>query len=202
MEGGYGDDYLHGGHHNDCLFGGAGNDHLRGGYARIRYEGADYLDGGTGHDTLVDQGGFDRLYGGEGDDVLFGGSENPSSRWTTQDLGDYLDGGAGRDTLYGGGEADTFVFGQDSVVPNPTADAALTAETDVVKDFSQSQGDRLDLRGLLEHSNVPDGTKLTFIGTTAFSGTAQTRSGAGSVRYSYRGTRRTRTRRTTRSIRT
>ena len=30
---------------------------------------------------------------------------------------------------------------------NPTTDAALPAETDVVKDFSQSQGDRLDLRG-------------------------------------------------------
>ena len=81
---------------------------------------------------------------------------------------------------------------------NPTTAAALTAETDVVKDFhginetdSQgtdlSQGDRLDLRGLLEHSDVPAGTKLTFIGTTAFSGTTQTRSGAGSVRYSYRG---------------
>ena len=70
---------------------------------------------------------------------------------------------------------------------NPTTDAALPAETDVVKDFSQSQGDRLDLRGLLEHSDVPAGTKLTFIGTTAFSGTAQTRSGAGSVRYTHRG---------------
>ena len=69
---------------------------------------------------------------------------------------------------------------------NPTTDAALPAETDMVKDFSQSQGDRVDLRILTEHTSFP-GSKLTFIGTAAFSGSAQTRSGEGSVRYSYRG---------------
>ncbi len=56
----------------------------------------------------------------------------------------------------------------------------------MVEDFSQSQGDRLDLRGMVGHTSFP-GSKLTFIGTAAFSGSAQTRSGAGSVRYSYRG---------------
>ena len=122
--------------------------------------------GGDGHDRLAGDAGTDTLYGHAGDDRL--------------------DGGAGRDTLYGGGGADTFVFGQDSVVPNPTTKEALDAETDVVKDFAQSQGDRVDLRGLTEHTSFP-GSKLTFSGTAAFSGTAQTRSGAGSVRYSHRG---------------
>ena len=71
-------------------------------------------------------------------------------------------------------------------VVEPIPFQALPAETDVVEDFSQSQGDRLDLRGMVGHTSFP-GSKLTFIGTAAFSGSAQTRSGAGSVRYSYRG---------------
>ena len=77
---------------------------------------------------------------------------------------------------------------------NPTVPSELNAKTDLVTDFhginktdSQgndlSQGDRLDLRGLADHSSLPTGTKLTFIGTNAFSGTKQVYSGAGSVRY-------------------
>ena len=169
LDGGTGADYLDGGADDDALDGGTGNDTLYGG------PGNDALAGGAGTDTLTGGDGHDRLAGGAGTDTLYGHAGD-----------DRLDGGAGRDTLSGGGGADTFVFGQDSVVLNPTTDTARPAETDVVKDFAQSQGDRVDLRGLTEHTSFP-GSKLTFIGTTAFSGTAQTRSGAGSVRYSHRG---------------
>ena len=178
LYGGAGNDALYGGHGTDYLDGGADDDALYGG------SGTDTLYGGPGNDSLAGGSGTDTLTGGDGHDILAGDAGNDALYGHAGD--DRLDGGAGRDTLYGGGGADTFVFGQDSVVPNPTTKEALDAETDTVKDFSQSQGDRVDLRILTEHTSFP-GSKLTFIGTTAFSGTAQTRSGEGSVRYNYRG---------------
>ena len=94
---------------------------------------------------------------------------------------DRLEGGAGADTLTGGAGADTFVFGEESIV---TTSRDLTPQTDTVTDFSQDQGDRLDLRGLAETKGLQD---LKFIGTDAFS-TRLTPEGKsvseGQVRYS------------------
>ena len=74
--------------------------------------------------------------------------------------------------LDGGTGVDTFVFGQDSVVPNPTTDAEREAETDTGEDFTQSQGDKLDFRGLKEHSLFRGGERLSFLATegAAFTG--------------------------------
>lgn len=89
------------------------------------------MDGGAGHDRLTGGTGADTLTGKAGDDSL--------------------DGGAGIDTLTGGAGADTFIFGKDGVVKNGKNQQQLNSEKDTVKDFSLDQGDRLDLRGLMEH---------------------------------------------------
>ena len=82
------------------------------------------LSGGAGDDTLHGGAGQDRLDGGAGADTLTGG------------LGDdTLYGGAGADTLTGGAGADKFILNQ----------AALAADTDTVKDFTSSDGDRIQI---------------------------------------------------------
>ena len=112
------------------------------------------LRGSAHNDTLTGNGIANVLEGGDGDDTLTGGGG-----------ADTLDGGAGADSLTGGTGADTFVFGQDGVVPNPTTDAAREAETDTVEDFTQSEGDKLDFRGLKEHSLFRGGERLSFLAT-------------------------------------
>ena len=79
--------------------------------------------GGSGADKLKDGEGDDMLYGNAGNDNLTAGAGN-----------DILIGGAGKDVLTGGLGADTFVF----------ADLA-TGGVDTVKDFSQAQGDHIQL---------------------------------------------------------
>ena len=98
---------------------------------------------------MTGDAGDDRLEGGAGADTLTGGAGD-----------DRLEGGAGADALTGGTGADTFVFGQESVVDtgSATETRTLPVETDNVWDFTQSQGDRLDLRGLTEHSLFTGGT--------------------------------------------
>ena len=97
---------------------------------------------GTGNalaNTIRGNAAANRIDGGAGDDVL--------------------DGGAGQDQLTGGSGADTFVFR-----PGETGDIAATG--DRILDFSQAEGDRIDL------SFVGEVQPLDFIGTTRFSGTA------------------------------
>ncbi|MGX9571014.1 LapA family giant adhesin, partial [Pseudomonas sp. CFBP 5748] len=91
------------------------------------HDGNDTLLGGAGNDILFGQGGNDTLNGGKGNDILLGGSGN-----------DTLIGGPGNDTLIGGLGGDTFVW--------KSGDAG----TDVIKDFKASDGDRIDLRDLLQ----------------------------------------------------
>lgn len=117
-----GDDLLIGGNGNDTLYGGSGNDILRGG------NGNDLLIGGAGHDILNGGAGNDILRGGNGDDILRGG-----------DGDDRLIGGRGSDTLVGGTGADTFVFRTNHIGHG----------VDTIKDFSLSQGDKIDIRDLL-----------------------------------------------------
>ena len=85
-------------------------------------------------------GGNDTLLGGEGNDILFG-----------QGGSDTLQGGAGNDillpgsgsnTMWGGTGADTFMWLKGDTGSN------------VIKDFSVSQGDKLDLSDLLQTATV------------------------------------------------
>ena len=102
------------------------------------------------------------MYGEAGADTLYG-----------KGRGDRLSGTAGGDILNGGGGADGFVIGKENVVGNPTASVTLAGATDTGADFSGSDGcdDLLNQRGVAEHASFTR-TKLTFIGTGAFTNTA------------------------------
>ncbi|OWJ68563.1 hypothetical protein BWR60_03900 [Inquilinus limosus] len=154
----------------DTLDGGDGNDQLIGG------AGADVLTGGAGFDTaLYDNAsvgvtaslanpsantgdaagdtysGIENLVGSAFADTLTGDSgSNYLQGWHGDDV---LNGGGGIDTLNGGLGADTFVF---SSIADSTAKAP-----DRISDFSQSQGDKIDLSGITHGSG-------TFIGTEDF----------------------------------
>ena len=90
------------------------------------------LVGGDGADSLTGGDGNDWLQGDAGNDTLAGGAGN-----------DFLLGGAGNDTLTGGLGADTFAW--------KLADRGTTSvpAADIVKDFNQDSGDKLNLHDLL-----------------------------------------------------
>ena len=157
LQGGSGADTLSGGDHDDSLDGGSGADVLQGGMGDDLVkggsdaddlsgdEGKDTLDGGSGDDTLNGGADRDRLKGGSNDDLVNGGADKDYLNGGSGD--DTLDGGDGRDRLYlgagddeatGGLGADRFVFRSDD----------LDGGTDVITDFSISEQDTLDLRGL------------------------------------------------------
>ncbi|TFH76263.1 type I secretion C-terminal target domain-containing protein [Pseudomonas kribbensis] len=107
------------------------------------HDGNDTLLGGAGNDILFGGGGNDVLDGGKGNDILLGGSGN-----------DTLIGGQGNDILIGGSGADTFVW------------KAGDTGNDVIKDFNASEGDRIDLRDLLQGesgSTIDNFLKITTV---------------------------------------
>ncbi|WP_439820412.1 LapA family giant adhesin [Pseudomonas sp. HLG18] len=107
------------------------------------HDGNDTLLGGAGNDILFGGGGNDVLDGGKGNDILLGGTGN-----------DTLIGGPGNDILIGGSGADTFVW------------KAGDTGNDVIKDFNASEGDRIDLRDLLQGesgSTIDNFLKITTV---------------------------------------
>ncbi|UDI93110.1 retention module-containing protein [Pseudomonas sp. IAC-BECa141] len=107
------------------------------------HDGNDTLLGGAGNDILFGSGGNDLLDGGKGNDILLGGTGN-----------DTLIGGQGNDILIGGSGADTFVW------------KAGDTGNDVIKDFNASEGDRIDLRDLLQGesgSTIDNFLKITTV---------------------------------------
>ena len=189
-----GDDRLHGGEGNDRLDGGLGVDRMYGGsgndsyivrdatdYVHENYGGGIdsvyasvthalranverlYLTGtaavnGTGNDLanrLVGNDAANLLRGLAGSDVLRGAGGD-----------DRIEGGTGRDDVHGGTGADQFVF--------RTGDfgGATAATADIVRDFSQADGDVINLDAVDANSMLAGLQEFTFIGTAAFSGTA------------------------------
>jgi len=116
-------DTLNGGDETDVLIASDLGATLNGG------GGTDALFGGAAVDTLNGGSGNDYLNGGAGNDILDGGADD-----------DLLIGGAGNDTLTGGDGANTFGFG---------AGEYGTGNVDTIIDFSDADGDKLDLTGLL-----------------------------------------------------
>ncbi|MFJ7316341.1 LapA family giant adhesin, partial [Pseudomonas sp. NPDC098747] len=111
------------------------------------HDGNDTLLGGAGNDILFGAGGNDVLDGGKGNDILLGGTGN-----------DTLIGGQGNDILIGGSGADTFVW--------KSGDTG----NDVIKDFKASEGDRIDLRDLLQGetgSTIDNFLKITTVDGTS-----------------------------------
>ncbi|MCA0869706.1 M10 family metallopeptidase C-terminal domain-containing protein [Seohaeicola saemankumensis] len=103
--------------------------------------GANVLTGNAGANRLRGGAGQDRLKGFAGDDILIGGR--------------------GRDVMFGGSGSDVFVFAG-------AADSGTTQATrDWIGDFSQGEGDLLDLSAL-DASSAPGDQALRFLGTGAF----------------------------------
>jgi len=204
LRGGSGNDRIFGGGGNDSLYGGSGDDNLRGGPGADLLSGssgfdyADYRDsagrvlidlakrtqaggdasgdrfssieavwgsafndvmkgsasqnilrGGGGNDSLAGDAGSDRLYGDDGRDTLVGGS--------------------GKDFLSGGQGADVFRW-------QSIGSVGLSLDrVDVVRDFSSSAHDLLDLARIDANSLGGGNQAFTFIGRGEFTAAGQVR---------------------------
>ncbi|MEI6744612.1 MAG: DUF4347 domain-containing protein [Methylococcaceae bacterium] len=89
------------------------------------------LNGGAGNDVLRGKNGNDILLGGVGSDTLIGG--------------------VGVDTLTSGTEADTFMF-------EALTDMGIATRRDVITDFNHSEGDKIDLSGLITGTFISKAT--------------------------------------------
>jgi Ca2+-binding RTX toxin-like protein len=153
LVGGNGDDSMSGGSGNDDLIGGGGVDDVNGGTGDDRLSGGDsndFLKGGDGKDSLVGGSGNDRMVGGAGDDNLNGGTG-----------ADNLRGGSGRDILTGGDGADRFIFDDGDL-------GASRIVADHITDFTEDQGDRINLSLVDADSTLAGDQAFTFIDTAAF----------------------------------
>ena len=133
LRGDEGNDQITGGSSFDDINGNSGNDTAYGG------DGDDWVVGGKDNDCLMGDGGNDIVYGNLGNDTAFGGDGNDLVRGGQGDDSlsggngnDWLSGDLGNDTISGGAGADTF-------------HTFATAGLDRVLDFSQAQGDRVQV---------------------------------------------------------
>ncbi len=138
--------------------GGGGNDTLDGSAASgpLRAQGGagdDRLAGGSGNDVLGGGTGRDRLTGGAGADVLDGGAGS-----------DVLIGGLGRDVLTGGPGADVFRFLSADDLPAPRGRVG----PELITDFSQAQGDRIDLGAIDADVTAPGNQAFLFANDLEF----------------------------------
>jgi VCBS repeat-containing protein len=128
-----------------AIVGGAGDDVMNG------TSGADIVYGQAGDDEISSADGADTLFGGNDDDTLNGGAGN-----------DVLNGGLGRDDLTGGTGADIFRF--------YLAAESTAAGLDRIRDFTASQGDKIDL-SLIDANTVLAGNN-DFTPVASFTGVA------------------------------
>jgi serralysin len=138
------------------------------------------LNGGAGVDTAYFSGGpvVVRLDAGtaRGDAVegydLLAGFENASGSGFGDTLvgtagANRLTGREGSDVLVGNGGADRFVY--------EYSYDSMPAASDLIRDFSRSQGDRIDLRGVDANEQVDGDQAFQFVGQAPFTGAGQLR---------------------------
>jgi Ca2+-binding RTX toxin-like protein len=117
----------------------------------------DILNGSGGNDKIYGYAGNDEIWGGSGGDLIDGGVDSDDL------LGgggnDILIGGRGNDVLYGGSGLDYFDF--NSVLDS----GVISATRDVIKDFSKSQGDKIDLRTIDAKISTTNNDAFSFIGS-------------------------------------
>ncbi len=198
LKGGAGEDKLYGGQGRDSLDGGAGVDYLAGGVGddtyivdvvgdvlhEARLAGRDTVESavtwklaaffeeleltgttaidGTGNafaNKVTGNNGANKLLGLDGNDTLSGGGGV-----------DTLTGGRGNDRMAGGAGADTFIL---------TADSIGLKEKDRISDFSNGDGDLINLTAIDANTGA-DGDQA-FTAVAKFSGTA------GEMALSYKG---------------
>lgn len=151
IEGMAGNDILEGGAGADVLDGGAGWDYARYTRAesgvRVNLEDNSQNTGDAAGDTFIS---IEAVVGSNYDDILLGGASNDFLRGGHGD--DVLYAGAGRDQLYGDSGADRFVFGLSSMVG--------TNSPDLVRDFTESDGDIIDIADILSGYDSGDDLSL------------------------------------------
>ncbi|WP_373505729.1 hypothetical protein [Aestuariivirga sp.] len=126
------------------------------------------LSGGGRNDLLLGRGGDDTLDGGDGDDILEGGNHD-----------DVLTGGRGTDEMTGGAGLDRFDF-------NSTNQSGIGSLRDIITDFSQADGDLIDLRNIDARVSLGGNQAFQFTGNGGQDGF----SGAeGELRWSQSGNR-------------
>ncbi|MGF6231159.1 Ca2+-binding RTX toxin-like protein [Inquilinus ginsengisoli] len=174
-----GGDILTGSSGANILRGFGGDDLLRGG------AGADTLEGGVGTDltsyynsaaaVTVNLAAGTGTGGDAQGDILVSienlNGSNFADTLTGNGGANVLRGLAGRDTLSGGAGADRFVYGA-------TSESAVGVNRDMVTDFSQAQGDRIDLSLIDADTGTAGNQAFTFIGAGLYTGVA------GQLRYS------------------
>lgn len=172
IDGRGGDDWIQGGAGADHLYGGSGSDTLdytgsgavtvnlatntvSGGHAQGDVvSGFEHVFGTAFNDSISGNSAGNYLWGGQGNDTLRGGGGE-----------DRLRGMEGADTLWGGSGADKFYVSTDE--SGPTA-----AYRDTIKDFSEAEGDKIDLSGFRTGA---DDWEFDFVGGDAFTGIHQVR---------------------------
>jgi serralysin len=167
------DDWLTGNAGANMLRGLSGNDLLRGG------AGADTLNGDAGTDTATytesAAGVTVNLTAGTGSggnaqgDTLVGIENVNGSLFADTLVGsagaNVLQGLDGKDTLTGNAGADRFLY-------TTVGASTVGANRDVISDFSQAQGDRVDLLGIDANSGAAGNQAFTFIGSGVYTGVA------------------------------
>jgi Ca2+-binding RTX toxin-like protein len=165
IEGGDGDDDIHGREGDDVLDGGAGVDTATYWdapafvYADLGGGASEF---GGGHDTLT---GFENLAGSSFGDQLIGDASVNE-----------IDGSGGVDTVVGLGGADVLTGGTDADIfmYNAVLDADDDfAELEVIEDFVSGSGDVIHLANIYPDAGAAGDRAFTFIGTDAFSTTAE-----------------------------
>jgi Ca2+-binding RTX toxin-like protein len=169
LEGSSGNDMLNGGAGNDELLGGDGNDTADFFYGEKIVRGASIAGTGVvadlaaGTATGGDLVGSDRLAGIEN---LHGSLYN--DRLLGNAGANRLIGDEGADELVGRGGADRFVYVR--------TDDSTPAAPDLIRDFSHSQGDRIDLRGVDANARPEDRDQaFQFVGQKQFTAVGQVR---------------------------
>jgi Ca2+-binding RTX toxin-like protein len=185
LGGGAGRDRLEGWEDNDVLKGGGGADTLDGGAG---IDTASYFDSPEGVNVLLDLG---HASGGDAaGDVLSGienltGSDHDDQLWGTDAHANVLNGGKGNDILKGGGGADTLwggigadtlhggteqdilngEAGNDTFKFSSAAECGLSrGVADQLSDFSEAQGDKIDLSGIDANTSLAGNQAFLFIG--------------------------------------
>jgi serralysin len=186
-----GNDTIEGGGGLDNLFGGEGNDKFL-----ANSTSAEHFDGGAGKDTidyskvlaapdsysiidlvfneaagLADGDTYKKIEnvtGSVGADAISG---TAGANLLSGAAGiDFLRGRGGKDQLVGGADGDYFAF-------TATGDSGVgAAKRDVIKDYSQAQGDGLDLSAIDADVGQSGKQEFAFVGSKAFSAAGQVRS--------------------------
>jgi Ca2+-binding RTX toxin-like protein len=140
---------VYGSQHNDVLLGNHLENYLHG------WLGADTIYGGAASDGLEGHNGDDLLYGEGGNDSLGGG-----------DGFDRIIGGMERDYMTGGAGPDTFIW-EDIGETGGTS----IGSGDMIYDFSNAEGDQINLQVIDADAYAPGNQGFRFIGAADFSGT-------------------------------